>query len=96
MSKTVKWIIGIVVGLLVLQFFMPFVWQFFFPNAYGGYGMMGRGYGYGMHMPMMGYGYGFGFLGMLFMWLFPLGLLALIVLGIAYLWKKLTEKPTQE
>jgi len=93
MSKTAKWVIGIVVALVVLQFAMPFVWQLIFPNAYGGYGgygMMGRGYGYGygMHMPMMGFGFG-----MIFMWLLPLGTLILIALGIAYLWKKLTEKP---
>jgi small-conductance mechanosensitive channel len=97
MSKTAKWIIGIVVALVILQFAMPFVWQLIFPatNAYG-YGMpMMRGYGYGM---MGGYGMhmgGFGFFGGMFMWLFPLATLILIALGIAYLWKKLTEKPQQ-
>jgi uncharacterized membrane protein len=66
-----------------------------FPGAYAGYGMMGRGHGYGMYMPMMGYGYGgFGFFGMLFMWLIPLGILTLIVLGIAWLIKQLTAKPS--
>jgi len=93
MSKTIKWIIGIVVAFVLLQFAMPFVWNLVFPltNAYGygmsmmrGHGMMG---GYGMHMG------GFGFFGGLFMWLLPLGTLILIALGIAYLWKKLTEKP---
>jgi hypothetical protein len=97
MSKTAKWIIGIVVALVVLQFAMPFVWQLVFPttNTYD-YGMpMMRGYGgsmmggYGMHMG------GFGFFGGIFMWLLPLGTLILIALGIAYLWKKLTEKPQQ-
>ncbi len=101
MSKTAKWVIGIVVALLVLQFAMPFVWQLIFPNAYAGYGMMGRGYGFGYGMPMMrgygGYGvpmmgYGFGFFGTLLMWLIPLGILALIVLGIAWLVKQLTTK----
>ncbi|MDL1912783.1 hypothetical protein FBQ81_19160 [Chloroflexi bacterium CFX6] len=81
MSKTTKWIIGIVVAILVLQFAMPFVWQLFFPGAYGGYGM---------HMPMMGFGFGFGFFGMLLMWLFPIGILILIVLGIAWLVGQLT------
>ena len=94
MSKTTKWIIGILVALVVLQFAMPFVWQLLFPTSFGN-GMMGRGYG----MPMMG-GYGmhmggFGFFGGLFLWLLPLGTLILIALGIAYLWKKLTEKPQQ-
>jgi hypothetical protein len=92
MSTTAKWIIGLVVAVIVLQFVAPFLWQLIFPGAFTGYGMMGRGYGYGMHMPMMGYG--FGFFGMLFMWLIPLGLLILIVLGIAWLIKQLTTKPS--
>ena len=103
MSKTTKWIIGIVIALVVLQFATPFVWQLIFPGANTSYGMtlapgasagVGRGYGYGMHMPMMGYGPGFGFFGMLFMWLIPLGILALIVLGSAWLVKQLTAKPS--
>ena len=95
MSNTVKWIIGSVIAILLLQFVAPFIWQLIFPNAYSSYGMMGgRGYGYGMHMPMMGYSSGFGFFGMLFMWLIPLGLLALIVLGITWLVKQLTAKPS--
>lgn len=95
MNKTTKWIIGIVVVLVILQFAMPFLWQLIYPTGYG-YGMMG---GYGSPMMrggwmMGGFGHmGFGFFGGLFMWLLPLGLLVLIVLGIAYLWKKLTEKP---
>lgn len=101
MSKTTKWIIGIVVVLVVLQFAMPFLWQLFYPAA--------NGYGYGVPMmrgPMTlapgasagvgAYGHmGFGFLGGLFMWLLGAGTLILIALGIAYLWKKLTEKPAQ-
>jgi hypothetical protein len=94
MSKTTKWIIGIVVVLVILQLAMPFIWNLFYPAANTfGYGMpMMRGYGLrgGMHFPMMGFGFG-GF----FMWLLPLGILILIALGIAYLWKKLTEKPVQ-
>ena len=92
MSKTAKWIIGIVIALLVLQFAMPFLWQLIFPNADAGYGMMGRGYDYGMHMPMMGFGV-MPF-GMLLMWLIPLGTLALIGLGIAWLVKLLTSEPS--
>jgi len=93
MSTTAKWIIGIVVGLIVL-FALPFVWQALFPTY--GYGMMGYG-----HMPMMG-GYGYGgftpFHGamsfmMLFMWLIPLGLIVLIALSIVALVKYLTRKP---
>jgi hypothetical protein len=87
MSTTAKWVIGIVVGLIVL-FLLPFAWQALFPTY--GYGMMGYG-----RVPMMGnYGYG-GFMpfGMIFMWLIPLGLIALIGLGIAALVKYLTKKP---
>jgi hypothetical protein len=93
MSKTAKWVIGIVIALLVLQFAMPFLWQLIFPaaNAYG-YGMpMMRGYGFGngWHMPMMGFGFGG-----IFMWLLPVGTLILIGLGIAWLVKQLTSKPS--
>ena len=95
MTKTTKWVIGIAAAIVILLFFAPFLWQLIFPGTYAGHGMMmGRGgYGYGMHMPMMGYG-GFGFFGMLFMWLIPLGILTLIVLGIAWLVKQLTAKPS--
>jgi len=85
MSKTAKWMIGIVIVIIVLQFVAPFIWQLIFPGAYSGYG-------YGMHMPMMGYG--MMPFGMLFMWLIPLGILALIVLGIVWLVKQLTAKPS--
>ena len=101
MSKTTKWIIGIVAAVVILQFAMPFVWHLIYPT---GYGMM-RGFGYESRMPMMGgtpFGFGghssmmgFGF-GGFFMWLFPLGLLVLIVLGIVYLWKKINEKPAEK
>lgn len=101
MSKTAKWVIGVVVAVLILVVVTPFLGQLIFPGSYAGYGMMSRGgYGYGMMgrgygMPMMGYGYGgFGFFGMLFMWLIPLGTLALIILGIAWLVKQLTAKPS--
>ena len=98
MSKTTKWIIGIVVAVVILQFAMPFVWHLIYPTTSAfGYGMpMMRGGGYGS--PMMGGGFGmhsFGF-GGFFMWLFPLGILTLIVLGIVYLWKKINEKPAQQ
>jgi hypothetical protein len=95
MSTTAKWIIGIVIGLVILMVALPFVWQAVFPNAYG-YGMMGY-----RHMPMtlapgasagVG-GYGFMPFGMFFVWLIPPGLLVLIALGIAALVKYLTNKP---
>ena len=95
MSKTTKWIIGIVVVLVVLQFAMPFVGRFLYPSY--GYGMMGGGYGMMRGGMMGGFGHmGFSPFGGIFMWLLPVGLLVLIALGIAYLWKKLNEKPVQE
>lgn len=59
--------------------------------GYGGYGMMG---GYGGHM---GWGYSpFGWfgmgLGMLFMWLIPIGIIALVVFGVASLMRN-TSNP---
>jgi len=48
-------------------------------RGYGGWGMMGPG--------MMG-GWGFnplGWLGMLFMWIIPVGIIVLIVVGVAWL-----------
>ena len=96
MKNSTKWIVGIVIGLVVL-FALPFIWHLVFP-AYSGYGYgmgMMRGYdGYYGHMPMMGYGYGFMPFGMIFMWLIPLGILALIVLGIVWLVKQLTANKT--
>ncbi len=61
-------------------------------DGWNGNGMMGyRGF-----MPMMG-GWGmtpFGIFGMLFMWLIPLGFLALIIGGIFWLVRAATQKQT--
>jgi len=97
MKNSTKWIIGIVIGLVVL-FALPFVWQSFFP-AYWCHGMgLTRGAGgFGLHAPMMGYGmgrggYGLTFFGGFFMWLIPLGILVFLGLGIAWLVKQLAAK----
>jgi len=61
--------------------------------GYGGWGMMG-GYRSGMMRPgMMGsWGIGpFGGIGMIFMWLIPVGLIVLLVLGIIWLVKAVTS-----
>jgi len=79
-----KWIPGIAIVLIVLSS-LPLAWRVFMSS--GGYGMM-RGYS----MPMMRYGFGMMPLGMLFMWLIPLGILILIVLGIVWLVRQLTTK----
>ena len=84
MKKTNWLVVGIVIILLLLFLFgggMGFGgW------GYHGYGMMG---GYG-GPGMMGWGYSpFGWfgmgIGMLFMWLIPIGLIALVVFGVASL-----------
>jgi len=84
MSTTAKWLLGIVVVLVVLTA-VAFISSAFLPAQ--GYGMMGYG-----RSPMMG-GYGTAFHGpflMGLMWLIPLGVLILIVLGIAALVKYLS------
>ncbi len=99
MKNIALWIVIGAVALFALGLiggmFVPFGWNntaygYGCANGWNGYGMMGfRGY-----MPMMG-GWGmtpFGFLGMLFMWLIPLGVLALIVGGIFWLVRALTQK----
>lgn len=75
MKKGNWWIIGIVAVLAALFFFgggMMSGW------GYGGYGMMGH-WGYS---PFGWFGMG---LGMIFMWLIPIGILALLVFGVVSL-----------
>ena len=55
-------------------------------RGYGGWGMMGPGM-------MSGWGFApFGWIGMLFMWLVPIGFLVLVVLGIAWLVRALGSR----
>jgi hypothetical protein len=83
-----KWIPGIALVLIVL-FSLPLIWRVLIP--FGGYGMM-RGDSYTYGMPMIGYGFGMMPFGLLFMWLIPLGILVLIVLGIVWLVRQLTAR----
>lgn len=73
--KKVNWtavVIVAIVALIVLQVAA---------NLLGGWGMMGPGM-------MGGWGFSpFGWIGMAFMWLIPVGFLALTVLGIAWVVK---------
>ena len=61
-------------------------------GGFGGYGGYNRGWGM-MGPGMMGnWGFApFGWIGMLLMWLFPLGFLVLFVLGIAWLVKAVSR-----
>ena len=80
MSKTLQWIIGIAVVLIVASIIFSMVMPFFFPRT-GGYGMMGPGYS-GM---MGGYGMPFFGIGMIAMLLWPALVIGLIVLGMVWL-----------
>ena len=82
------WIVAIVLGVILLLV-IPGLWIFARPWRYGmmgEYGMMGRGFGF--MNPL-------GWFGMGLMWLLPLALLVLTILGIAVLSKSLfgAEKP---
>ena len=81
MKTAWKWILGVVLALLLIA---PWIWRYFLPIDR--YGMMG----YGSYMPMMYGGFGMMGFGMILMWLIPLGLLALIGIGIVLLMKELT------
>jgi hypothetical protein len=105
MKSIWKWIIGIVLGLIVLAALVggALMLRGYFPMharpelGLPGWHMRGEGFpgnmmrGYKMHgYGMMGYGPGIpfgGFLG----WLFPLGFLALLVLGIVWLVRSLNR-----
>lgn len=105
MKKVTLWIVIGAIALFSLGLFggmfMPFGWN---NSAIGygcanGWGMMGsRGFVPTTLAPGASAGVGgwgmmpFGFLGMAFMWLIPLGVLALIVGGIFWLVRTLTQK----
>jgi len=74
MKKFNWWIVGTVVILVSILLFGGGMMS---GSRYGGYGMMGWGYS-----PFGWFGMG---LGMLFMWLVPIGVLALVVLGVTSL-----------
>lgn len=81
--KKANWLIFGVIAIFALLFF-------FGGGMMSGWGYGGWGYrGYGMMGPggmMGGWGYSpFGWIGMLFMWLIPVGFIVLTVLGIVWL-----------
>ncbi|MCS7222593.1 MAG: zinc ribbon domain-containing protein [Anaerolineae bacterium] len=85
----------VVIGLFILFVSLPFLigwigWgpRWFWTNR-GGWGMMGPGV-------MGGWSFGpLGWLGMILMWLFPLGLLVLLILGIVWLAKVIAQPEGQ-
>ena len=77
--KKINWLVVSVIGVIVLLFLFG---GGMMAGSWGnrGWGMMG-----GPGGMMGGWGYSpFGWIGMAFMWLIPLGFLALIVLGIVW------------
>lgn len=74
----VNWTVVAVVAIIVLLV-LQVVGSLLGGWGYGGWGMMGPGM-------MGGWGFApFGWIGMIFMWLIPLGFLVLTALGIAWL-----------
>ena len=91
MKKT-NWLAITLIGIIAL--FVLFWIGTWIGGGYRGYGCMMGGYGgmmsgYGM---MGNWGYSpFGWIGMLFMWLIPVGFIALVVFGIAWLVKNVNN-----
>lgn len=85
MKKT-NWL---AVSLIVIVVLIAFFWiGTMFGGGYGGWGMMG---GPGM---MGSWGYSpFGWIGMIFMWLIPIGVIALIVYGVVALTRNAGNNP---
>ena len=78
--KKVNWLVLSVISVIALLFL------FGGGMMAGGWGMMGSGGMMGPGGMMGGWGYSpFGWIGMLFMWLIPVGLVALTVFGITWL-----------
>lgn len=71
MKSTIGWILAIVFGLLLLVL-LPSMWMIGRP-WFGGYGGMMSGGFRSMHP--------FGWVGMMFWWLIPVGVIALLVVG---------------
>jgi hypothetical protein len=103
MKNIAFWIVIGAVALLVLGLFGSMFLSFGWNNTVYGYGCASGWNGYGMmgnrgFMPMMG-GWGFlpfGFLGMLFMGLIPLAGLVLLVGGIFWLVRAITNRQPQQ
>jgi zinc-ribbon domain len=70
----INWTVVVIIAIALLL-----VASLFGGRGYGGWGMMGPGM-------MGGWGFSpFGWVGMIFMWLIPLGLIVLVALGVVWL-----------
>lgn len=82
MNKKINWSVVVVIGIIALLILGA---SLFGGWGYGGWGMMGPGM-------MGGWGYSsFGWIGMIFMWLIPIGFIVLTVLGVAWLVRTLGD-----
>jgi len=80
-------IVGLFIALLVFATGMFSGWGYNNWGYRGGWGMMGPG--------MMGWGYSpFGWIGMLFMWMIPVGIVVLAVFGVAWLVRNVGNNTT--
>ncbi len=85
----INWPSVAVFGVVVLIAFLIGVSLLGGGRGYGGWGMMGPNM-------MGGWGFGpFGLIGMLFMWLIPIGLIALTALGVVWLVRTVGGGPTK-
>ncbi len=86
MKSTIGWILAIVFGLILL-FLLPGLWMMghFWMGDYSG--MMGGGF-YSMHP--------FGWGGMFLVWLIPVGVIVLLVLGVVTLINGFTRSGQQK
>lgn len=75
--KKINWSIIVIIGVIALLLL-------FSTAMFGGWGMMGPGM-----MGRWGYYFPFMWIGMMFMWLIPIGFLILIALGIVWLVRNL-------
>ena len=83
MKSKIGWIVAITLGLVALFFLPSLLMGRFWQGGYGG--MMG---GFGFMNP-------FGFLGMALMWLIPLAVIVLVVLGVVSLFNGLNKATPQ-
>jgi putative membrane protein len=82
--KNANWVVAAILGILFLAAILT--GAIFLGNQNNrGWGIMGPGM-------MNGWGFGlFGWVGMILMWLIPVGILSLVILGIAWLVRSMTS-----
>jgi hypothetical protein len=86
--KKINWVVVVLLGFLFLLLLS-------ISGMFGGLGYRNSGYhGWGMMGPGMmgGWGYSpFGWIGMIFMWLIPIGVIVVTILGVTWLVRSLNS-----